>query len=432
MGEWIHILYVINLLISINVIIPAFLSIKSSFNRKKMEINHIVLFSMGFVYYYVLPIFIGINGFLKELPAMDLWHSIFIRIEKESLVIYLCIIFLFYLSFIFGSYCLSKEVVLNSKKTFNFNKGTLKLFLMLGGSLSLVYINRFKNFFFTGYSFGIDNVSEKGPFIALSLVIFVLCIVNASKVKLLKGETTTFKDLFVNRYFIIYIILAFLILSLGGRLYFLSSIFMVITYYSIHYKKFNIYKLMVLFLVMILIMGTIGLLRGGYSQFTLEGVLFNLAQEPLYTSFSLISFIDRSNFEVFNFPIYLLSSVVNMIPTFILPNKLEWIKPITDAGFLIFNPLGALSSFVSFIINFGVLGTSLFLFLLGVFMQKLKNNNKSILSSSMYAMISGFLAFTFFRDGFETSLIKNIFQFAILTPLIVIISAHIITGAVKN
>ena len=45
----------------------------------------------------------------------------------------------------------------------------------------------------------------------------------------------------------------------------------------------------------------------------------------------------------------------------------------------------------------------------------------------MYILISGFLVFTFYRDDFSISLVKNILQFSILTPIFIVVSAHILT-----
>ena len=63
----------------------------------------------------------------------------------------------------------------------------------------------------------------------------------------------------------------------------------------------------------------------------------------------------------------------------------------------------------------------------GYFLQRFKLNKTSILQKVIYIMVSGFITFTFFRDGFVTSLIKNIFQFSILTPVIFVVIASILT-----
>jgi hypothetical protein len=79
-------------------------------------------------------------------------------------------------------------------------------------------------------------------------------------------------------------------------------------------------------------------------------------------------------------------------------------------------------------INFGLFGTLLFMFALGAALSTLRRL-RGPLSRVIYAMLTGCLAFTFFRDGFSVSLVKNMLEFSVLVPVAVVISLHIVTEA---
>jgi hypothetical protein len=392
-----------------------------------------LLFTLGYLYYFVVPIIVGYYGFFPGLPAMKIWFSIYNNIEINALISYLLIILSFYLAFITGSVLIKARKLKVKSIDLNFNKGSLKIFFYFSVALSMLFISRFRSDFFAGYSGKVSlNFAEKGPFIALSLVVLALAIIYAAKIHSIYGDNILPKKLFINKYFLFYFFIAILILSLGGRLYFISSIFIILIFYTVYVKPIKLMKAVWLGVLLILLMGSIGVLRGGDKQFSFVNALFNVFQEPLYTSFSLVSFLETSTFQALNVPKLLVGNFINLIPTFIFPNKILYINTPFEMGYTIYNPMGALNSYVSFMINFGFLGSILVFFFLGVFLEHLKTNKISVLSKTIYVMVSGFLAFTFFRDGFETSIVKNMFQFSILTPTFIILIAHIVSITVRN
>src|SRR4029077_19095403 len=86
------------------------------------------------------------------------------------------------------------------------------------------------------------------------------------------------------------------------------------------------------------------------------------------------------------------------------------------------------NSFFSFMVNFGALGTMVFLFLFSFGMGFLKSRRGSILARAMYCMISGWLLISFFRNPFEVSLVKDIFQMSIVVPAFVLGSVYFLSS----
>jgi hypothetical protein len=118
------------------------------------------------------------------------------------------------------------------------------------------------------------------------------------------------------------------------------------------------------------------------------------------------------------------SDFENLIPTVLLPNKIDVLKK-PDA----YRPLGGLHSFVSFDLNFGILGSALFWFLWPMGFRYFKSRSSSTLFATMYIMCSGWLTFTFFRDPFSISLVKAIFQYSILAPIALVAFGRLVALA---
>jgi hypothetical protein len=152
-------------------------------------------------------------------------------------------------------------------------------------------------------------------------------------------------------------------------------------------------------------------------KLNLENILFSLFSETMYTSFSLVSFLEYRNLNFLQFPFLLISDIINLLPSFLFPEKfLLSYKEIYNLD----APLGAFHSFISFSLNFGVIGTIVCFFIFGFFLANTKKYaSDNMIFKLIYVLISGNLAFTFFRDPFSISIIKNILQFSIIIPIII-------------
>lgn len=428
-------------LIFLNILIPILSVVKFCIIDSKVEVNHVFLFSIGYIFYFITPIIVGITNTFDTFSSMINWHLIFDRISSNTLYFYLIMILVLYIAFVF-----SEQIYNYMKKIYPFNKlkstknriksvslSTLKIdkkylniFLVVFVFISIYFIFRFKDIFFKGYVSDVSYSLQKGPFIAVSLMIFSLTLIY-SLIRKEEQNITIFYKSINNHFMFIFIIISILILSLGGRLYFLSSIMMLFVFRSLVFQKLDLKKFVILLGVLILLMGTIGVWRLDTSNLIeIESVLFNILEETLYTAFSLLSFLEANRFELIQFPIILLSEFLNLIPSFVFPDKLQFMLNFSDLGYTIYQPLGATNVFVSLLIHFGIVGSVMFMFLYGRFFNLLKHKKHELLRT-IYIMCSGFLVFSFFRDNSNTSLIKNIFQFSILMPTIMYLFIYLIT-----
>jgi hypothetical protein len=219
-----------------------------------------------------------------------------------------------------------------------------------------------------------------------------------------------------------------MLLSLGVRLYAITAVLSVLTFLSVFRRPLSSAAALTIVALVVAVGGVVGSVRvGGGVSFL--GVVGGVAMEPLFTSFSLLDFIGQGDFPLVNFPRFLLGDLINLVPSALFPSKTSFLVRPEDYGYTVFAPVGALSSFFSFMINFGVLGTMAFVGLLGAALSVLRRY-AAPLARVVYAMVSGCLGFTLFRDPFSVSLVKNLLQFSILVPLLLAAALHVVTVVV--
>ncbi|MGB6386259.1 MAG: hypothetical protein WBD25_01815 [Terriglobales bacterium] len=205
---------------------------------------------------------------------------------------------------------------------------------------------------------------------------------------------------------------ALFLVVVGSRLYVASFILMFAAFRSLYVRPFKKKQVAIAGLLVVALFGTVGTIRVN-SSIADAGV--NVLLEPVLTGISLVYFLRYDHMAWLAVPKYLVSDFCNLIPSAVFPGKASLIKA-PD----FFNPLGALHSFVSFNFNFGLIGTAVFMFLLPVGLRWVKARDGSPLYRTMYVMLSGWLAFTFFRDPFSVSIVKTMVEHSILLPTAIV------------
>jgi len=426
----------VSFLILCNILVPAVFVVRGCLSKRGIEVNHILLFSLGFVYYWILPIVVGFTGLYQASEDMGLWYSIFDDIPNSILVSYLAVCLGSYLSFGFGSVLgeriFAKETT--KYKILFFDRRLLNLYLFLGMLVSGIFVVALRDKLFKGYTvYEADDL--RGSFGAVGVFMLSLMFVYNAKLEERYHALLGFAKVLLNRFFIAYFIVAVLVFSTGGRLFFLSSILMLLVYRSVYFQRMRLRTFLFFLIIAGALSGFVGLVRRGdriVDVVNAYDLVFNIFSEPLYTAFSLIAFLRDHSLEAIHFPKFLLSGFINLVPSVVLPLKAEMIASPEAYGYTVFAPGGALSSFFSFMINFGVIGTQVFLFLFSFFLSFLKTRSKMPLFKVMYIMISGWLAFSLFRESFQQSIVKEIFEFSILTPAVVVLSLHFLSVAFRG
>lgn len=411
-----------DILLLLDILVPVLTVTIYLSKYKSVVFDHVTVFSFAFLYYWILPIFVGrICDFFEAenegvFPPLQFWYSYFTQVDTNNIALYLGISLMFYLCFVCGGIYKRKDVQPSPRLFFSHKLGyniiSLTLLLIL-----LWLVISLKDFLFTGYLVaGEVKGYYQGMLSSLELGFFSLYMTyNINHNYSNKG----FFAVACNCYLIPYLVCSVLLLSMGGRLYVISTVVMILAYYTIHQKPLSYKNTFMYSLLFMLALGTIGVFRlGGETDVFFQDVIGNVLLESMLTSISLLTFIDFNAFEIFGEPWIFCSYLVDVLPRVLFDDlRQEFFVDVASLGYYYESPLGALNSFVSFMICFGVFGSSIVLFFFGLFMTWLKKQSESI-CQIMYSMLVGCIMFTFFRDPFSVSIIKNIIQNSIIIPIL--------------
>jgi hypothetical protein len=415
-------------------VLPLLWGLRAGASRQGLEVNHVLLFTFGYILYWIFPVTLGGLSILEAHPALRLWYEFYHAGEgHDSFTIYLLCALLLYSAFVVGS-ALGARLRLYQRETpvagLWFDHRLLVPCLLAAGVLAAVHAWLLRDQLFTGYiALQGPDTRARGTVAASSLFLLSLLLIRLARGN---GDGLRPPDL-VSRstapYLIAYLVSVALLLGLGTRLNAVAGVLAVLTYWTVYRFRLKYLSAAVLVVLLLAGAGLVGLLRLRSSISTL-GILANLFGEPLFTSFSLFGFLGDERLPLLQFPRFLLGDLMNLVPTVIFPTKADFLVDPVDYGFTVFSPLGALNSFVSFMINFGLLGSLAFLFLLGAGMAVLKRQ-RAAPARVVYAMLSSALACTCFRDPFSVSLVKNMLEFSVLMPIGVWTTLHVISVAAR-
>jgi len=266
-----------------------------------------------------------------------------------------------------------------------------------------------------------DAFTAKGTLTAISLVLLALALLITTT-----NEETTFIATVSNRWILGYFLIAVLLLGMGERLYVMTSLLLLVAYRSVFFKKYTLPQLLAFVFGMAALSAVAGLIRLRASV-DISSLILNLAFEPVFTAYSLISFLGSNHVPWIAFPKFLAGDFLNLVPTAVMGNKQDFLPDPTKAGYYFVSPLGALNSWVSFIINFGLIGTAFVMSFVGYLLGWLRKEATSPIVKTQYLMCSAFMVFTFFRDPFSVSLVKNIFEFSLFAPLFLALVSGLLT-----
>lgn len=386
--------------------------IRYCIEKGRIKINHVFCVSLGYVYYGLIPFWcfeLQIEFSNRGYQSLLMHYS---QISYVNRIKYVIISFLMYVLFLCGSRVNKKRFVIRkSEVTIQFSEQILFPCVILLGMIVL-WLNR--KFLFKGYN-GIRNV-YKGTFSAYVIMLFAITLMNFFA----KGRTIHFAKNFFDKWGIAFALFSMMLLSMGGRLYVLTNIFAILVCYScFHVKGISIRVFKRIFLGLILAAGVIGVVRQGRVIY-LKDVLFNILEEPLYCSFSLLTYLENNEINHWlSFPVILLSGFINLVPTVLFPDKIQYMKSVFDLGNDISSPLGGMHYFVSFTVDFGIVGSMGMFYIFGRIMRVLSQEPKTNLKKTIYCLICSYMTFGIYRDPIAISIVKDMIEFSIFIPVVV-------------
>lgn len=305
-----------------------------------------------------------------------------------------------------------------SKKNYSFDLyGSSKAFnlilflivvILLSILISIFLIDG--NVFFTGYKKTFDIVFLGQLSTITVITVFLFVFTNIQK----------YKVLFV----FLFIIEVMLLLSLGSRNIFVNGLITIILY-LIYYNPslFKNYKFYIISVIFVLIVLYIGIWRTGY-EFKIR-ILFGIfLSEPMFVLVSAAEYFKIQSRELLNFPYEIFLSLINFIPTFIYPEKLEIIKNIVGYKYD-FSPFGASSILVNLYSNFGFFYFIYVTFIGFYFSLIYRKSANSNFFRAIYFLTIPLLMFQFYNQ-FLFSFFKLLFWNGLGLPILMIYSYSLI------
>jgi hypothetical protein len=392
----------------------------------RVELNGFLFFSLGFLYYWMFPLAFAANASLVASDGFSAAADVVEAIDGGALRFYAGMCVLCYAAFWRGYAGSAKRIPPRASyapfaRPAWGMKGAVVVAALLATVMAIpVRGHLFQGYheeLFDGYEQGlVADVLPRGAFVASVSMLFVICLMWASQTT---SSSERPRDFFSSRALMLYFGFQVLVVSMGGRLYFVSNVLSLLAFATIRYGiRIRISRLALWSAVVVAVVGAAGVLRTGDGQVSWGSVITNVGQEPALTSLSLFAFLDAGVFPALNAPIFLLSDFTNLLPSSLFPDKMSWLLRPQDFGYTISMPLGGLHLFVSLLVNFGWLGTLAVFFGIGAALAKLRTHVTSWLGCVVYSTVSGWVAFSLFRDPLSVSLVKNVLQVAILTPVL--------------
>ena len=394
------------LLLLIGLLFPCWYGYRRSVSAGRVEINHVTTFTFGFLFYWMTPLAVRIWISRVDFPMASVWIDLF---RPQLIEPYALSCVVLYFCFAAGD-ALAIRILRGSSATAGpkIPRPALSL-VTLAGFLLMLYSAYFERaYLFRPAAPGTMRVGVARGAVTSCMVL----LATVALMFTIEHPEVSWRKRLLSPYFLAPMTGASVMILLGSRLYVASILLMFAIYQTNLRRRFKLKTVIAAALVFALIFGAIGTWREGSSA---TGAYFNVFLEPMLGSLSLVHHLRYKGIAWINEPTQLISDFKNLIPTVLMPDKFKALKK-PDA----YRPLGGLHSFVSFNLNFGIVGTAIVLFLLPIGFRYLKSRFPRTLPATFYIMCTAWLGFTFFRDAFSISIVKAMFEDSILIPTAIV------------
>jgi hypothetical protein len=387
---------------------------------------HTKFFIFGFLYYLILPLIVGEYSFFVDYPGMSRWHDDFLLLDQQKITVYLLTISTFFLSFfVFSFLSILFNIKLKCRISRNFRVHS-QLYWVNCICFPLIIFVLFiliLNFNLLVQGYGVEHnkiAAVKGMLTTSTMVLLYISLVNyISEYKHYITKPVLFSVIF----------LSFILIFSGTRMYSLIVILAFLGHY-ISYKIVNKKLLLFVSVAVFLLLLLVGLLRMG-TDIELDLLAYIFLAEPIFTWWSASTYLSGNEFNFLSVPISFFSSIVNFVPSFLLPDKSTYMVNLFDLA--IFEaPLGANSIFVGIQADFGYFFGLIYFCILGCaysILSMLARYNCYV--RAYYLCCCAVLPFQFFRDGFFIVNKQLLWNFLIV-PIFIILMAKMILIILEN
>lgn len=380
----------------------------SDMKKRYYLIDHRVLFLAGYLFYFVTPYIVGKANAFEGYVGIELYQGFFRMIPESKLNAYVWITLSWLVAFYGGHLCFKlikpyKRSLQLYPADFQSRGVTYYAWLLLPVLALFAYVSR-GSFSATYTMEGTDAKGKLASILVIFNFLLIYQLISKQRLsRLLFGAT---------------LLAAGLMLLTGGRLYTFQTIIILLLYKtSFSPKRWKIPQIGVVVCLGFLLATLTGLRRNGAS-FSLDRAAYSFFSEPIFTWISTSTFLMGNDIPWLNAPLNFLTSFFNMVPNSIVPLKQFVVSSHEHYSFQ--TPLGAESVWSNVIINFGIIGSFLFMWITGFMLNLLRHlSEENHFWAAYYIMVCAMLPFQFFRDGFYIVNKQLFFNFLFL-PLMML------------
>jgi len=370
----------------------------------RLIIDHVVLLFIGFSYYVYIPFY----AFNNNIFQIDAQKDVFSKTDASAINEFFLISAGFIVTVIISD-LRSKDIRLNptnfGKPNFKLLKATLFIIAVITIPSVITMLPSFVSAYDT------SKWVNRGPFISFIVILITMSsmyLSNRRSLKLLNIFTiTAFAYTFFN-------------LLTGNRGYFITFIVSIVVVMSQLRNGIKYKNLIIIGLFGIILAGIVGSFRNqGYelvmTNFNIikSNVIYHFHVEGNNVAIPLFYYLANQTPELIEFPKSILSQLINMIPSAIFPSKFNFIIRDPRAG----DFLAATHFYVMMMVNFGLIGSFLFMYYFVHVMNVIKIKFRFV---GIYPALCAHIPFMFFRD-FELTIVKFMFEFTFLFAVIILL-----------
>lgn len=418
-------------LLLLNIALPLGM-IATCWRREGVVVKHTHLFAFGYLFYWILPI--GLAATIPpDLPPRHwrYWAALEMSVPRGVLENFLLAAPVCYCAFMLGDAIARRFTILGLERRLSLRipRDGFFAFLLLLTPLWIALLFALRHQLFHGYTVTLQSSSGAGlpgTYVAMCTVFLAITLFCGAREEI--DWRSEFGHTLMRQRWLalaIYSVAILMSLSIGQRMPLFTGVVAWVVYRSAFVRPIKKNRLVIGSMGVVLAAGLLALMRVGHHLST-GGMFQDLLTEPVFTSFSLIFFLGHYSIPLLKFPWVLLSSFINLVPTVFYPDKTQAFLKLQDVGYVLYSPAGAVNSFVSFMANFGMLGTVVVLFVFGATLRMFSNMRRALVIRVMYAMTCGFITFSFFRDPFSQSIVKEFVEFSWFTPILMVVTLNVI------
>jgi len=386
--------------------------------KTKIIIDHFALLLAGIIFYWLMPIYVCENDLTSHQYLIEFYKNI--PIENIEMFLYFTLLIVF--SILLSDYILSKFPVVISVNNYCYSKRILDLFFWFIFICTCISAYYMRNIFFHGYEITGAWPFERGWFISGCVSLITLNVIY-SWTQITKpipiSRRKLLIKLIINKYFISAFLFNILMLSTGNRGYIVSFMISLLLIYIEINRGIKLRNLTFITGLIVVFTSYVAIKRSD-GIFSLTKFIDNFFYEALNVGKTLFYHLQDMDYNLVEFPTILISKLIGIIPSVIFPGKFALMVYPEDIGKIVKGFQGTTHNYVELIINFGLIGTILFFFFLGIGFNWLKSKKHY---TPIYIAASANIPFFFFRSFYDAT-VKHILEFSIILPLLILFISY--------